>query len=164
MHPRHPMGKEAALRSFLPSKQTPDAGKHSKKRTEKEDHKLLKASNDAVSGTDTCGKTGEKWKRTQCLPTRAQTHRCSPAWGAAALGDCAAGPVTASLAGAGCPHMPAHWHARGPTRPKKSPRQPPLSWVPVAHTLRTFNGPQAQSHTSTHSERNMQSPLRCGVA
>jgi len=48
MHPSPPMGKETALRSFTPSEQTPDSGKHSKKRTEKEDQVMLKRSNDAI--------------------------------------------------------------------------------------------------------------------
>jgi len=111
-----------------------------------------------------CGKTGEKGQTTQCLHTRAPTHRRSPAWGAAALDVWAVGPVTPPLSGAGCPHMPAHAHARGPTRPNKPPRQPSLSGVPGAHKLPTGNDPPAQSNTATDSGRNMQSPLRSGVA
>jgi len=111
-----------------------------------------------------CGTTGDKGQRTQCLPTRAPTHRRSPAWGTAALGVWAAAPVTPPLAGAGCPHMPAHAHARRPTRPNKPTRQPPLSGVPDAHKPPTGNGPPAQSHKATHSGRSMQSPLRSGVA
>ena len=42
------MRKQTALSSFLVSEKTPDAGKHSKTRAEKEDQMILKGSIDAV--------------------------------------------------------------------------------------------------------------------
>jgi len=110
------------------------------------------------------GKTSGKRQRTQSLPNRAPNHRRAAAWGAAALGVWAAGPVTPPSAGAGCPHMPTHAHARWLTRPNKPPRQLPLSRVPDALKSPTGNGRPAQSHTATNSGRNMQSPLPSGAA
>jgi len=49
------MRKQTALSSFLVSEKTPDAGKHSKTRAEKEDQMILKGSSDAVGRIDTKG-------------------------------------------------------------------------------------------------------------
>ena len=61
--------------------------------------------------------------------------------------------------------MPAHAHARGPTRPNKPPRQPPLSGVPGAHKLPTGNGPPAQSRCRrvTARQRNHTQPHTRGT-
>jgi len=47
------MRNQTALSSFLVSEKMPDAGKHSKKRAEKEDQMILKGSNGAVGRIDT---------------------------------------------------------------------------------------------------------------
>jgi len=47
------MRKQNALSLFLVSEKTPDAGKHSKTRVEKEDQIILKGSNNAVGRIDT---------------------------------------------------------------------------------------------------------------